>query len=97
MLSRPVPGAERNQAPTPPVDVNSASRSELETLPSIGVERAKLIVRMRERNGPFRNIEELQALPRLSKKQFEALRQAAIVGADPVKRVGADAGSKPSR
>lgn len=97
MFAALAPAAERSETPTPPVDINRASRSELETLPGIGVERAKLIVRMRERNGPFRNIEELRALPRLSKKQFEALRRAAIAGAEPVKRDDAEAGSEPSR
>lgn len=97
LLAPPVPAAEGGETPTSPVDINRASRSELEALPSIGVERAKLIVRMRERNGPFRNIDELRALPRLSEKQFEALRRAAVVQAEPVDREAAEANSDPAR
>lgn len=65
------------------VDVNSASKAELAQLPGVGERRAEQILRMRERNGPFRCVEELQALPRLTDKQFERLRplvQALIDG-----------------
>ena len=97
LLVPPAPAADRAEAPTTLVDVNRASRSELEALPGIGVERAKLIVRLREHNGPFRNIEELRALPRLSEKQFEALRRKAFAGAESVERKAAETRSKLSR
>lgn len=97
LLAPPAAAAEHDKTPAAPVDVNRASRSELEALPGIGVERARLIIRMRERNGPFRDIEELRALPRLSEKQFAALRLAAVIGAEPVEREAAEAASEPSR
>ena len=57
------------------IDVNSATRQELETLPGIGPARAAMIVRIRETSGPFQSVEELRALPRLTDKQFEKLRR----------------------
>ncbi len=56
------------------IDVNKATRQRLETLPGIGPTRAAMIVRIRETSGPFKSVEELRALPRLTDKQFEELR-----------------------
>ena len=42
------------------VDVNSASREQLEGLPGIGAKIASEIVREREENGPFASVEDLQ-------------------------------------
>jgi DNA uptake protein ComE-like DNA-binding protein len=36
-----------------------------------------MIVRIRQQNGPFKKVEELRALPRLSRKQFEQIRKLA--------------------
>ena len=61
------------------LDLNAATAAELEQLPGIGPERARLIVKMRERNGLFRCLEELRALPRLTDKQFAKLRERITV------------------
>ena len=68
-----------DQPPPKLIDINTATVKELETLPAIGEARAQMIVRMRERNGPFKQVEELRALPRLSERQFEALRKLVTV------------------
>jgi competence protein ComEA len=73
-------GAE--QPPPKLIDINTATVEELEALPAIGEARAQMIVRIRERNGPFKRVEELRALPRLSEKQFEALRKWVTVGSE---------------
>ncbi len=69
----------RLQGQAPPcnaakIDINSATRQELEKLPGIGSVRAGMIIRIRETSGPFESIEELRAIPRLTDKQFEKLR-----------------------
>lgn len=58
----------------PLLDLNTATAAQLERLPGIGKTRAEMIVRMRRRNGPFQQLEELRSLPRLTSKQFERLR-----------------------
>ena len=58
----------------PLLDLNTATAAQLESLPGIGKTRAEMILRIRRRNGPFRGIEELRSLPRLTSKQFERLR-----------------------
>lgn len=43
-----------------PIDVNTATSEELQTLPSIGPSRAEAIIRDREANGPFRIPSDVQ-------------------------------------
>jgi len=52
---------------------------ELEKVPGIGRARAEMIVRIRRKNGPFRQVEELRALPRLSEKTLKALTKLVSV------------------
>lgn len=53
-----------------PVNINTASLEELETLPSIGELRAQAIITYRETNGGFRTIEELQEVSGIGEKIF---------------------------
>ncbi len=61
------------------LDLNQAGVKELEALPRVGRSRAEMIVRVRERNGPFKAVGELWALPRLTKKQFASLEGCLTV------------------
>ena len=61
------------------LDLNTASVAELEALPGVGRGRAELIVRVRTRNGPFRSIRELRALPRITLKTIDKLQPFLIV------------------
>ena len=63
-----------------PLDLNTATVKELERLPGVGRARAEMIVRVRSANGLFKSVEELQALPRLTKKQFQVLRKCLTLG-----------------
>lgn len=67
------------QLPQPKLEINSASQSELEQLPGIGPERARWMIETRERNGAFRCVDELRAMPRLSDRQFDTLRPLVFV------------------
>jgi competence ComEA-like helix-hairpin-helix protein len=78
------------------LDLNRAGVEELDRLPGIGPARAAAIVRIRERNGLFRSVEELRALPRLSEKQFEELRKHIIV-VQPASPDGPRSGNSQSR
>ena len=61
------------------LNLNDASRVELEALPAIGSKRAQWIIDTRERNGGFRCVEELRAMPRLSERVFERLEKLVYV------------------
>ena len=86
MLCVPLPAAPQSEAPDPRLDINRATAEDFERLPGIGPTRAAALVRIRERNGHFRNVEELRALPRLPESVFQQLRKQVMVTPHPVKR-----------
>jgi competence protein ComEA len=62
------------------VNINTATASELETLPGVGEVTARRIVEYREANGPFVTIEEIQEVSGIGPKTFEGLREVITVG-----------------
>src|SRR5205823_1507798 len=60
----PTPAAVGTTAPsaTKPLNLNTASEAELETLPGIGPVTAQRIVRYREESGGFTSAEQLRTL-----------------------------------
>ncbi len=56
-----------------PLNVNTASAEELERLPRIGPVMARRIIEYRETHGPFRRLEDLEAVPGIGPKTLEAL------------------------
>ena len=59
---------------TPLININTASRAELERLPGIGEGLAARIVEHRERNGAFRRVEHLIIVRGISERRFAELR-----------------------
>jgi competence protein ComEA len=58
----------------PRVNINKASRAELEQLPGVGPATASRIVEHRERYGPFRRAEHLLLVRGFSDSRFRELR-----------------------
>lgn len=56
------------------ININTASRAELERLPGIGEGLAARIIEHRERHGAFRRVEHLIIVRGISQRRFEALR-----------------------
>ena len=56
------------------VDLNSASVSELMTLPGIGQTRAEAILSYREKNGRFRTIEDIMKVDGIKEASFQKLQ-----------------------
>jgi comEA protein len=52
------------------VNLNTASATDLEGLPGIGAKTAARIVEYRQKNGPFKKIEELMNVPGIGEKHF---------------------------
>lgn len=61
------------------ININTASVSELETLPGIGPARAADIVKYREQQGFFKNIEELTEISGIGPKTLENLRNLITI------------------
>jgi competence protein ComEA len=62
-----------------PIDVNSATVDQLEALPGIGPTLAAAIVQERERNGPFRSVDELTRVPGIGDGRLSQLRDLVTV------------------
>ena len=56
------------------IDVNRAALPELQALPGVGRVRAEAIILHRVRHGPFRRIEDLDAVDGLGPLTVESLR-----------------------
>ncbi len=63
----------------PLVNINTATRTELERLPGIGAGLAARIVEHRERHGAFRRVEHLIIVRGISERRFVALRAYVTV------------------
>ena len=68
-------------AVTGTVNVNTASASELQALPGIGAKTAARIVEYRQKNGPFKKIEELMNVRGVGEKNFVKLKAQITVAA----------------
>ena len=62
------------------VNINTANRAELETLPGVGESTAQKIVSYREDNGPFAAIEEIMNVSGIGEGKFEQMKDLIYVG-----------------
>lgn len=92
-----MPAAAQSKTPEPPaapaakpaaasaaatiVNINTASAAEFEALPGIGPKTAARILEYRQKNGPFKKIEELMNVRGLGEKNFLKLKGQLTVGA----------------
>jgi competence protein ComEA len=61
------------------VNINTASKSQLETLPGIGSVKAQNIINYRQKNGPFQSIEDLVKVSGIGDKTLEGIRELITV------------------
>lgn len=57
------------------ISINNASLEELITLTGIGEAKAKDIIAFREKNGPFKNIEEITKVPGIGENIFAQIKE----------------------
>lgn len=56
-------------------NLNTVTTTQLETLPGVGPTLAKRIVEFRQKKGAFKRIEELLAVPGVSEKKWQTLKE----------------------
>jgi competence protein ComEA len=61
------------------VNINTATATDLESLPGIGPVTAGHIIAYREANGPFGSIEEIQKVERIGPATFDRLRDLITI------------------
>ncbi len=71
-----------------PVNLNSASATQLQTLPGVGASAAQRIVDYRQKNGGFKKIEELMNVKGIGEKSFLKLKPLITVNGDKGDRAG---------
>src|SRR3989338_1021065 len=68
------------------VNLNTASKSELETVKGIGPQKAEAILDYRKKNGPFKTVDDLKKVSGFGDKSVAKMRSELTVdGAAPVK------------
>ncbi len=81
-VQTPVPPAEPPRVVAPLrklINVNTAAQGELELLPGIGPALAKRIIDHRATKGPFRRVDDLDAVKGIGPKILERLRAQVTV------------------
>jgi len=71
----PPGGSAPTGAPDQPLDLNTATLEQLDTLDGVGPATAQKILDFRERNGGFGSVEDLAEVPGIGEKRMAALRE----------------------
>jgi competence ComEA-like helix-hairpin-helix protein len=73
----------QKKPPAKPINLNTATLEQLETLPGVGPVTARDILDFRKKSGPFRSVNDLLAVRRITKARLEKLRPYVTVGPAP--------------
>ena len=71
--------AAMKSAPSAPLNLNTATAAQLESLPGIGARTAALIVEYRQKNGGFKKIEDLMNVRGVGEKSFLKIKPLITV------------------
>jgi competence protein ComEA len=90
----PVVAGAQDVGPAPTamttININTATQQQFEQLPGIGTKTAIRIIEFRQKNGPFRKVEEMMNVKGIGEKSFLKLKPYLSVGAPKAdKAVGA--------
>ncbi len=75
----PADGSAAGAAAGGPIDLNTATEAQLETLPGIGPSFAAAIIRERERRGGFTSVDQLRDVRGIGEKRFAELKPLVSV------------------
>ncbi len=76
--------------PSSPVNLNTATQAQLETLPGIGAKAAERILEYRQKNGNFKKVEDLMNVKGIGEKAFLKLKPLITVALKADAAGGAD-------
>lgn len=85
----------KKHLPAKPIDLNTATLGQLEELPGVGPVTAKAILDFRAKSGPFKRVDDLLSVHRISQKKLDKMRPYVTVG--PAHRPAAKQPPKRSR
>ena len=76
---RVIPVAGTSPAPKSPVDINTASEAELDSLPHIGPATAKAIIDYRQKHGPFQTTRDILKVAGIGPATYERIKDLICV------------------
>ncbi|WP_245878491.1 ComEA family DNA-binding protein [Streptosporangium subroseum] len=83
VVGSPGPGVVAAPAPVDPatavIDLNTATPEQLEQLPGVGEVLARRIVEYRDKNGGFRNVEQLREVSGIGDRKYAEMREKVRV------------------
>jgi competence protein ComEA len=82
------PPAAEKAAMASPINLNTATVAQLESLPGIGARIAERIVEYRQKNGSFKKVEELMNVQGVGEKSFLKLKPLITVTPQKTDRAG---------
>jgi competence protein ComEA len=68
------------EAPKKPININTATVTELMQLPKVGAKTAERIVSFRKQHGGFRRLEEIMDVKGIGEKSFAKLKPYLTLG-----------------
>jgi competence protein ComEA len=77
--SKPAAAAKAAPAPSAPINLNTATQAQLESLPGIGPKAAQRILEYRQKNGNFKKTEDLMNVKGIGEKSFLKLKPLLTV------------------
>lgn len=79
LLAFPLNAAPKKKLPAHPIDLNTATLQQLEELPGVGPVTAQKILDFRKKSGAFKSVNDLLAVPRISKNKFAKIKPYVFV------------------
>lgn len=70
---------DENKAVNKKVNINTASQSELETLPGVGPSTAIKIIEYRQKNGKFQKVEDLQNIQGIGEAKIKNIKDSIVI------------------
>jgi len=75
----PATKSKASPAPTAPININTATQAQLESLPGVGPKAAQRILDYRKQNGSFKKVEDLMNVKGFGEKTFLKLKPMLTV------------------
>lgn len=70
---------KNNETKNTKVNINSATQSELETLPGIGAATALKIITYRNENGKFKTVEDIKKVKGIGESKFKEIKDLIVI------------------